>query len=59
MLEFQSCAVLMKQNCAHRMWSVPEIKGISRATRVEGENLKLVSGCDALVVSIYTFSLCV
>ncbi|XP_062017862.1 probable beta-1,3-galactosyltransferase 2 isoform X1 [Rosa rugosa] len=29
-----------------RMWSVPEIKGISRTTRVDGDNLKLVSGCD-------------
>lgn len=46
----------MKQNSADRMWSVPEIKGISRTTRVEGENLKLVSGCDPSIVSIFTFS---
>ncbi|KAF3453453.1 hypothetical protein FNV43_RR03893 [Rhamnella rubrinervis] len=29
-----------------RLWAVPEVKSLSRTTRVDDEMLKLVSGCD-------------
>ncbi|XP_068338286.1 probable beta-1,3-galactosyltransferase 2 isoform X2 [Pyrus communis] len=32
-----------------RMWSVPEIKDVSRTTRVDNETPKLVSGCDPTI----------
>jgi hypothetical protein len=36
------------------MWTVPEVKGISRTARVEDEKLQLVSeGCDSTIVSIF------
>lgn len=34
------------------MWTVPEVKSISRTTRVDDEMLKFVSGCDPSNVSI-------
>lgn len=36
------------------MWTVPEVKGISRTTKIEDEKLNLVSeGCDSTIVSIF------
>lgn len=40
--------------CDHRMWTVPEAKGLSK-TSLEDEKLKLVSeGCDPKIVSSIT-----
>lgn len=36
------------------MWTVPEVKDISRTTNIEDEKLNLVSeGCDSTIVSTF------
>ena len=48
----------MNERICHRMWAVPEYKGITRTTSVEAEKLKLVSeGCDPKTVSLSRISL--